>query len=102
MKKYEISSASKFKEAILLMKDPVEARKAQSVATVWSVMERKGIQVHLRVCIELGRSAVLVRYTPNDSIILGDMHLNRAREFVKGLVECNEKPQAVVPDHGAR
>lgn len=102
MKRYVIPNAEKLKEAIGLMKNPNEAEKAKAVATVWSVMERKGVQAHLRVCIELGRSAVLVRYTPNDSIILGDMHLNRAREFVKGLVECNEKPQAVVPDHGAR
>lgn len=102
MKQYEIPNAAKLKEAIALMKNPGEAEKVKAVATVWSVMERKGIQAHLRVTIELGRSAVLMRHTPNNSIILGDMHLKRAREFVKGLVECDENTQAFVPDHGTR
>lgn len=87
MKQYEIPSASKLKEAIPLMKDPAEAHKVQSVATVWSVMERKGFQKHLHVHIELGRNAVLVRRTHDGPIILGDMHLTRTRAFVKGLKE---------------
>lgn len=90
MKRYEIPSASKLKEAIELMKNPEEMQKAKSVATVWSVMERKGFQKHLHLHVELGRSAVLVRRTQDGPIILGDMHLTRTREFVKGLVETNE------------
>lgn len=90
MKKYEIPSASKLKEAIELMKNITEAQKARSVATVWNVMERKGFQKHLHVHIELGRNAVLVRRTRDGPIVLGDMHLTRTREFVKGLDETNE------------
>lgn len=90
MKKYEIPNASKLKEAIPLMKDPVEAHKAQSVATVWSVMERKGFPKHLYVYIELGRKARLIRMASGDLIVLGEMHLGKTREFVKGLNETNE------------
>lgn len=90
MKIFDIPNASKMKEAVELLKSQSDRQKAQSITTVWSSMERKGFQKHLTVYVELGRSAVLIRRTQNERIILGDMHLTRTREFVKGLEENDE------------
>lgn len=90
MKVYIIPNASKLKEAIELMKNPVEAKKAKSVATVWSVTERRGLTKSFKVYVEVGRKAQLLRRADNELIVLGDMHLPRTREFVKGLIETNE------------
>lgn len=90
MKKYAISDATTLKQAVELMKTPEEAQKAKSVATVWSVMERKGKPHNLTVYIEMGRKARLIRKAEDNLIVLGDMHLTRTREFVKGLKETHE------------
>lgn len=90
MKRYEIPNAAKLKEAIPLMKDPVEAHKAQSVATVWSIVERQGSNKRFHVFIDLGRKACLHRKVGNDLIMLGEMRLVKTREFVKGLEESED------------
>lgn len=90
MKRYEIPSASKLKEAIVLMRNSTEVPKATAVAKVWSIEERKGSGKHFRVYVELGRKAQLFRKVGSESLFLGDMHLTRTREFVKGLKETNE------------
>lgn len=90
MKRYEIPNAAKLKEAIPLMKDPVEAHKAQSVATVWSIVERQGSNKRFHVFIDLGRKACLHRKVGNDLIMLGEMRLGKTREFVKGLEESED------------
>lgn len=87
MKRYEISNATKLKEAISLMKDPAEAHKVQSIATVWSIVERQGSNKRFHVFIDLGRKACLHRKVGNDLIMLGEMQLGKTREFVKGLEE---------------
>lgn len=90
MKIYNIPDATTLKQAIELIKTPSEAQKAKSVATVWSVMERKGKTHNLTVYIEMSRKARLIRKAEDNLIVLGDMHLTRTREFVKGLKETHE------------
>lgn len=90
MKIYIIPDATTLKQAIELIKTPAEAQKAKSVATVWSVMERKGNPHNLTVYIEMSRKARLIRKAEDNLIVLGDMHLTRTREFVKGLKETHE------------
>lgn len=90
MKKYEIPNASKLKESMELMKNPIDAHKVQLIASVWSTEERKGSNKRFRVLIELGRKACLCRLSGGDMIVLGEMHLGKTREFVKGLKETNE------------
>lgn len=90
MKRYKIPNASKLKEAIGLMKNPTEAHKVQLIASVWNTEERKHSNKRFHVYVDLGRKACLLRKERGDLVALGDMHLTRTREFVKGLVETNE------------
>lgn len=90
MKKYEIPSASKLKEAFVLMKEPARATKVLNMSIVWNTEERKGSGKRFDVYIELGRNARMVQRTNGKLIDLGDMHLTRTREFAKGLSEIED------------
>lgn len=87
MKIYQLDSPYKLREAISLMKDEGAARSAGNLATVWSVATRQGKPNAFTVYIKLGRSASLCRAREGREIVLGDMRLKSAREFVLGLNE---------------
>ena len=87
MKRYSIDSPERMKTAIPLMKNRDGVWAANNLAVAWSASARRGQSDAFTVYINLGRSAYVYRLSNGMPIIVGEMYLAKAREFVKDLKE---------------
>ncbi|MBR3503827.1 MAG: hypothetical protein IKO07_06235 [Clostridia bacterium] len=87
MKRYSIDSPEKLKAAVPLMKNRDGVWAANNLAVAWSAAARRGQPDAFTVYINLGRNAFVFRLSQKSPVIVGEMYLAKAREFVKDLKE---------------